>query len=430
MRSELFDHAMELAVIGVIAEASELDVRRADRLAEQSGLLAEDFHLPANAQLFTAVLGLVRAGRPADLLSVQAAIPAADRSWLVKVLLSVHPSDHVLAGYAKTIADLALRRRLVGVARDLGSEAANLTADTGRTLNQVSRALASLTRRTAGTRTLSDVLVDVAKERADIEAGVNVPIIPTGLGDLDAVIGGLQPTLTILGAHPGVGKSAFIATVIRNLARAGITVGVFSLEDQASWLAWRYLAAESSVSQFILRTRQLTDAQHERFGDAEKTIHGYGGRILIDDRTGLSPGDIVQTARDLILNRGVQALFVDHLGELRYENRRGDRYDLDVAEGLSDLRGLAKSYGVPVICATHLRREALDPPRLFDFANAAAIERQARVAISLTRPQDGEVLTAHVLKQTNGKAGVKVDLPFSGAAALVGNAGAFWEQDT
>lgn len=113
---------------------------------------------------------------------------------------------------------------------------------------------------------------------------------------------------------------------------------------------------------------------------------------------------------------------LDHLGELRYSSGRKDRFDLDVTEGLSDLRSIAKEHGVPVVVANHLRRDVSQnqrAPRLTDFANSSAIERQARVALALERAPGSDVLKIHVLKQTNGKAGVVVEVRFAGPAALV-----------
>ncbi len=419
MPTDLFDHELERAVVAGLAEASQLDARRALLLADQAGLARADFHLPAHQELFEIVQGLLRAGRPADQLSVRTALPRVDRALLEQTVWESGSSEYALPGHAATLQDMALRRRLVAMARELASKAEDPTLDATTTVSRCAASLAAVGQRATSARGLDDVLGDVARERAQIQDG-GATVLPTGLLALDAVIGGLQPTLTVVGAHPGVGKSAFLAAIIKNQAHAGRVVGVFSLEDQATWLAWRYLAAESGLDQFVLRTRPLRDDQHEQLGRGFTAVHNYAGRILVDDRTGLAPRDVVQAARDLVLNRGAKALFVDHVGELRYENRRSDRHDLDVAEGLSDLRGLAKQYGVPVVCATHLRREAADPPRLFDFANAAAIERQARVALALTRPPDCEELTVSVLKHTNGKAGLTIKLPFLASAALVG----------
>jgi hypothetical protein len=39
----------------------------------------------------------------------------------------------------------------------------------------------------------------------------------------------------------------------------------------------------------------------------------------MDDRSMLTPSQIVQTARDMIVNDGVQVIFIDHLGKVDFE---------------------------------------------------------------------------------------------------------------
>src|SRR5262249_3057327 len=240
----------------------------------------------------------------------------------------------------------------------------------------------------------------------------------TGFRELDAVTGGLLPTLIIIGAQPGVGKSAFLAGLIRHLAGSGVPLGLFSLEDRASWLVWRLLACETGLSPSVLGSKGLS--QEARVGAQQgfEEIRRYGTAVWLDDRPMLSPKDVSATATAMMEKRGARAILVDHLGELRFGNRHGDRYDLDVADGLSLLRNLANAHQVPVVCATQLRRECNEPPQLTDFANAAAIERMARIAIALTRKPGEQEATAWILKNTNGEAGVSCRIPFALHAAI------------
>jgi len=125
----------------------------------------------------------------------------------------------------------------------------------------------------------------------------------------------------------------------------------------------------------------------------------------------------------MILNHGCKAVLLDHLGELRYPGGPGERFDLQIADALGQLRGLAKQYGVPVVVACHLRRrEGLsitDEPKLTDFANSASIERMARVALGLSRSEGR--LRVSVLKQTNGQSGVSVELDLNEPAGIARN---------
>ena len=87
--------------------------------------------------------------------------------------------------------------------------------------------------------------------------------ISTGLTDLDAKMGGLQPSdLIILAGRPAMGKTSLVTNIAFNIAKAyrgekqadgttktvnGGIVGFFSLEMSAEQLATRILAEQSGV---------------------------------------------------------------------------------------------------------------------------------------------------------------------------------------
>ena len=86
----------------------------------------------------------------------------------------------------------------------------------------------------------------------------------TGLPDLDASMGGLQPSdLIILAGRPGMGKTALATNIAYNVAKAwrgemrvdghmatldGGIVGFFSLEMSAEQLATRIIGEQTANS--------------------------------------------------------------------------------------------------------------------------------------------------------------------------------------
>jgi replicative DNA helicase len=430
----LHDHAAERSLLAIAMVTAETEsVGRARNELERERLTPEDFHHPAHQAVFVALIQTLARDLPPGAVLLQDALRTSEPvkragglQWLMDLSNATVPGA-AFGGFAQTIRDLSLRRRVFTIARRLAEQARNFQLNPADVLSGASSELAGLVRRGDEPKTLVEVLGEIAEELAAVDAGTKQPVLPTGIDKLDQVIGGLQPTLTIIGALPGVGKSALLATIARNVARAGTKVALFSLEDHATWLGWRLLSDESGITQFVMRHRRLNEYQRGGINNAYDSLAGLAPNVLLDDRVALSPQDVASTARDFVLNRGVKAIFVDHLGELRYRTGRKDRFDLDVAEGLSDLRAIAKQHQVPVVCATHLVREAekrgTGEVKLSDFANSAAIERQARVALGLSRQAGSGRLTVTVLKQTNGKAGLKVHLDFHGAAAMVKTTG-------
>ncbi len=437
--AELFNSEVEAQFIGVLARIGMGNPGKARILLEQSLVTPERIHDAAHRDMLAALVEVLRDGQTPDAtvlwskLKGSAAVGSAGGARFVMELVdSAEGHAAALPTYAEAIREMALRRRLVDLGRELAAQAGDLSRPAPETLADATRKLSNITLSKRELRTAEDFLLDAVEQMEAVAAGKVDPVIPTGLTHLDALIGGLQPTLIVIGALPGVGKSALLASLTSNIAKSGRAVGVFSLEDEGMWLAWRILSHESGVQQFILRNRRLNDGQRQRTVGAFDKLKLYARNIVVDDRSGLSPQEIVQTARDMILNHGCKAIFVDHAGEIRYAAKHRDRYDLELAEGLSELREIAKRYRVPVVVAAHLRRrQGLDcdsEPKLTDFANSSAFERQARVAMGLSRENGSDVLRVTVLKQTNGATGFKgsdgkitnsIDLEFRGAAAMV-----------
>lgn len=431
MRVDLFDAEAEETCIGLVHDAAQLDgVDAARAMADAARLAPADFHDAARAETWAAALALLAKGRTPepgllwDLLRGSKAVSAAGGAgWLAKLLGQGNRSTPMsFPSYAGVVRTLALRRRAVETLRGIAAKAANPAEDINAVLTQGAQAWQTLANRDERLRTSEADIFTLGEHLDAVQRGEREPVLPTGIELLDDAIGGLPRTLTIIGALPGVGKSALIATMLRNIARSGRKVGLFSLEDERTWVARRFLAAEALVPVFVLARKPLTPAQRERTETASDWVYRDLSRIVIDDRCGLSPEDVVQAARDMVLNHGCQAVFVDHLGEVRLKSSDDRRHDLQVTDALSQLRDIAKQYGVPVVVACHVRRRdglAIEnEPRLTDFANSAGIERMARVALGLSKPTP-QTLRVSLLKQTEGQSNESIDLELNGPAGMV-----------
>lgn len=410
------DHDAERAFIGAIADVSTSSPDRARQLLESTGLQPVDFDLALHQRVLGVAVELLRAGSSVEYLSVQPKVEGTSEE-LVALLMPTLSFENSIPALAKTISDLAWRRRVMDMMRRAAEKLNDSDTPVDEAHAWLAREIDRIAYRHRQVRDFGEALTEVSNELAETMAGKHDPVLRSGIAELDTAIGGFPNNLTVIGASPGVGKSALLTTVIEQVATSGKTVGLLSLEDPATSFAYRMVANRSGIGNFILRTRRLTDGQFERVHNAIGELWTLGPKIVFEDRNGLSSREVVAVARDMIINRGANIIVLDHLGEIRLPRNNGERRDLDMAEVLSDLRGIAKAYRVPVVCATHLTRMAGKKPTLGDFAHGAAVERMARVALALTR-EDANV-TVHVLKQTNGKGDIQFNLELIEAAAMM-----------
>lgn len=411
---------LEVSTLRALSSALMLSPSDAARRLDESGVARDDFASPECVTLFDTLAVLAREGREIDAVALAHTLRGQVARELV-IAVATASDFGALSERARALRDAAMRRRVL---QALGSASAllrNPDASLEQAIAEATKALESVRSTTATRLDGSADLMSLLDRLDQVQAGKRSPVLATGIPALDAVVGGLQPTLTVLGAMPGVGKSALVASIVRNLTSRGVRVGVFSLEDEGGWLADRLTAEAARVPLFVLGNKPLTQAQMARVAEVSEGLHAQLRHLVRDDRSGLTTADIVASAREMLIRDRVQALLVDHLGEIRLS--RSDRHDLDVTDALQQLRALSKAYSVPVLVACHVRRRdglsQRDEPRLTDFAFSAGVERMARVALALSRP-DENTLRVHVLKQTKGQSGVAVDLPFLGPVGLVG----------
>ena len=411
------------AVVGIY----ERDASAAAVMLDETQLDAADFTVAAHQMLYAALATRVREGRPLDLLEITKATRSrVEHELLVDVAFSAEAflDERTARARIGTLRDAAHRRRLGDSLRTLLALCES-DASTETCVNELARVTAEVTGNSRSkSAPLAASVMTLVEKLEDVQSGRREATLTTGIDALDYAVGGLQPTLTIVGALPGVGKSALVAGIARNLAANGTKVGVLSLEDEREWLTERLMAEAASVPLFVLGNKPLTQAQMERVNGCANGLHAMLGNIIVDDTLAMTPAQAVAAARSMVA-RGCRAIIVDHLGELRLD--RSERHDLDVQEALQDLRGIAKTYRVPVVVLCHLRRrEGLNidaVPKLTDFAFSAAIERCARVALGLFRPKgdapDEVLLGVEVLKQTKGPANFNFRLNVGRLSATV-----------
>ena len=106
----------------------------------------------------------------------------------------------------------------------------------------------------------------------------------TGLGDLDAKLGGLNPSdLIIVAARTGVGKTSTDAQPGAQRRPLGMhaKVAVFSLEMAGEQLAQRLLASESRIDSARLRLGLLSEVEESRMMNAHGILSEAD--IYVDD---------------------------------------------------------------------------------------------------------------------------------------------------
>lgn len=384
-----------------------------------------DFNNGIVRYAFKSVINVIKSGLPPifDMVATQASKIGASASEVqsIRDMIDEHSGYSVgFDGYAREVIATGDKKRLLKIVSDAQYNIANSKMSATEILNRLNKD--SFRSRDSRPAKQLNVYSDVIANQIS-EGKPPTKVIQSGIEALDKVIGGYQPTLNLIGAEPGVGKTALMSASVQSIADRGIKVGYCALEDDPSFLSYRYLSSGSGVNQFRMRFAKLDEKDKKSVSDTNERTRRSQSNILVLDGSdrAMSVDDVVASSNDLFYNSGIEILFVDHLGELT--SRHSDRPDLEISDQLSTLRRIANRLGIPVVVAAHFRRPSgggrIIKPVLTDFANSSGAERKARVALGLTRDPGSDMMHIHVLKQTNGPSGMVIDVEFDGTAAMV-----------
>ena len=395
-------------------------------------------------------------------------------AYLVR-LAAAAISGFAARDYAQMIYDLAVRRELIGLGRDIVDKAAkvDIASEPRDQITEAEQRLYKLGEQGSAEKGFQSFLravtaaVDVAN--AAYQRGGGLSGVPTGLIDLDKKLGGLHPSdLIILAGRPSMGKTSLATNIAFNVAKAykrgrkpdgsegaveGGVVGFFSLEMSAEQLAARILSEASEVPSEQIRRGDMTEAEFRRFVEAAKQLEACP--LYIDDTPALPISQVAARARRLKRTHGLDVLMVDYLQLLRGSSKGSDNRVQEVSEITQGLKAIAKELQIPVIALSQLSRqvESRDDkrPQLSDLRESGSIEQDADVVMFVFREEyyrerekpgdhDLEAMAKwqQVMEQVHGKAEViigkqrhgpigTVELSFEGRFTRFGNLAREWQ---
>jgi KaiC/GvpD/RAD55 family RecA-like ATPase len=175
-------------------------------------------------------------------------------------------------------------------------------------------------------------------------------VIPTGLEDLDRIMGGgfQRSDLIIVGAPPSAGKTSLILNIVLNTAvKYARSVGIFSLEMSKKRLLQRLLALDAHINQQILQTGKLENE------DWERVVYALGAlsdaKIWIIDSVDITIIELLRQAQKLVNECKVDLIIVDYVNLMQTEVNQN--YDISRL-----LKVMARQLDIPVIAIVQMPR--------------------------------------------------------------------------
>jgi len=425
----------EQSFLGCLLIDKDSIIKIADQINEN------DFYKDSHKILYETIKELYSKHEPIDILSLTNRLEEKNkleniggRTYLAHLSNFVATSSHIVH-YANIIKRKATLRRLQKAASEIVELSYKEEEEIDKILDESEQKLFSVSQKYLKNVFVPvDKLLDEAFERIDElhKQSGKLRGIPTGFGDLDNLLAGLQKSdLIILAARPSVGKTSLALDIARQAAvKSKKAVGMFSLEMSKEQLVDRMLCAQAGVSLWRMRTGKLSDHEEDndfaRIGDAMGKLSE--APVFIDDSPNCSIMEIRTKARRLQVEKDLGLLVIDYLQLMEGRGKYGDNRVQEVSEITRGLKGIARELNVPVLALSQLSRavEQTKPaiPKLSHLRESGSIEQDADVVMFIYRkasdrnynreelPQeDRNKAEIHVAKHRNGPTG-KVDLFF------------------
>ena len=385
---------------------------------------ADDFYIIRNQWIWDSYVRLHEKHIPIDILTVSEDLEEhsqlseiGGQAYLVALVNQTPTSLHAEA-YAQIVEQTSIRRKMLAAANEMARLAYDEGKEVRTILDEAEKSVFGLSARRVrhDLEPIHDVVSDYYDHLDELSKHDDEIIgVPTGLTDLDQLLGGMQKSdLLIIAGRPGSGKTGFLLSVAKNAAQKEHKhVAMFSMEMSNQQLVQRLIAQETRIDSHRLRTGRLQDDEWNVFVQAMEVLGET--KMWLDDTPAITPLALRTKCRRLHMEYGLDLILVDYLQLMGNDSRSENRVQ-EVSYISRSLKVLARELDVPVLAAAQLSRAVEHredkKPMLSDLRESGSLEQDADIVMFIHRPdRDNKESPRHnvaeliVSKHRNGPTG-------------------------
>ncbi len=392
------------------------------------------FYKEAHQKIFTAIHDLFSTGQPVDILTVteklkkKGDLDTVGGAYTISMLTNRVASSANVEYHARIVLQKFIQRELIRISSNVIKDSYEDTLDVFEILDNAERDLFAVSEKNLR-RNYDDMHSLVRRAIERIEGAKNqeghISGIPSGYTEIDRVTAGWQKSdLIVLAARPGMGKTAFMLTMARNMAvDFRKPIAVFSLEMEGVQLVTRLISSETELAADKLKRGQLEDFEWEQLNARLNSL--TDAPLFIDDTPALSIFELRAKCRRLKAQHNIEMVVVDYLQLMSSgsDNHRGNR-EQEISNISRSIKSLAKELEIPIIAISQLSRAVetrggSKRPILSDLRESGAIEQDADMVIFIYRPEYYQITEDEEGNSTEGLAQVIIAKHRNGATETV-----------
>lgn len=365
-------------------------------------LSVDNFYTFANREVYRAILTLFESHCPIDIMTVINQLKKngvleqiGGESYVISLIERVVSGANIQY-HSFLILEYSIKRELIKISNEIIKQSFDPTIDVFNLIDNAEQKMLDVSSKNIK-RNYSDIKTLLNETIQNIESKKNnkdgITGIPSGFSGLDSLTSGWQKSdLVIIAARPGMGKTAFTLSLVRNAAvDHNIPVALFSLEMSSVQLVSRLISAESELDASKINKGLLENYELEQLKHKTKLISN--APIFIDDTPGLSIFELRTKCRKLKMQHNIQMIVIDYLQLLTSDSNKSTfNREQEISYISRSLKNLAKELDVPIITPSQLSRAVETRggdkrPMLSDLRESGAIEQDADIVMFLYRPE-------------------------------------------
>ena len=364
-------------------------------------LQPHSFYKDAHQRIYQVILDLFSESEPIDILTVttklkqKGELDLVGGAFYISQLTNRVGSSANVEFHARIISQKYILRELIRISSETIRNAFDETTDVFDLLDKTESELYGVAEGNIRKNydSMSTIIrqsleeIDAARQNKDGISG-----IPTGFTELDKVTSGWQRSdMIVLAARPGMGKTAFVLSMARNVAvQFNIPVAIFSLEMASVQLVNRLIASEAEISAEKLRKGSLADHEYQQLHARIDKLST--APIFIDDTPGLSIFELRAKARRLKQQHNIDLIVIDYLQLMSAGGSGKGNREQEISTISRSIKEIAKELNVPIIALSQLSRSVESRggdkrPLLSDLRESGAIEQDADIVSFIYRPE-------------------------------------------
>jgi len=386
---------LEEAVLGAImlekdALASVIDI-----------LKSEVFYKEAHQIIYRAITRLFAKSEPVDILTVTEELKSSGEleivggAYYVTMLTNRVVSAANVEYHTRIVTEKFIQRELIRISSDIIKDAYEETTDVFDLLDRAEQNLFNISE-TNLRRNYDDMQILVKEAIGEIQAAreheSHLRGVPSGFTEIDRVTSGWQKSdLIVIASRPGMGKTAFVLSMARNMAVSfKKSVAIFSLEMSSVQLVTRLISSEAQLPADKLRKGNLENHEWEQLNAMVNNL--IDAHIYIDDTPALTIFELRAKCRRLKVQHNIDIVFIDYLQLMSGTTESKGNREQEISNISRSLKALAKELAVPIVALSQLSRAVesrggTKKPVLSDLRESGAIEQDADIVCFIYRAE-------------------------------------------